>query len=363
VTLTASPADLFEFAGWSGSVSGKYPQILIHMGRPVTLTGSFVRQSGTVQVQCEGLSAPWSLVDGDGQTHNGSGTRTLTGIPTGTIVLTWGDVAGYQTPPPMTRELARHHTATFLGVFAAQEGSPLRGEGQVLRYLLGLDTDPSGLDRNGDTLIDVADLIGEVNTQPPSAPASPLPADGATTQSTQVTLDWADALRATAYDVYLWPTDQSRPAQPTASGLTASAFAPAERLSLATSYSWQVVAWNDAASTEGPVWTFVTRPQVAFVLTPDGGETWTIGQPAQIHWRLDMRVAGQAAHLAIVQNGAVVHNFDDDWSELADKTVTVTVPPLPPGTDYRIRATSIWLESTGLGADAWDESDGTFAIQ
>ena len=93
--------------------------------------------------------------------------------------------------------------------------------------------------------------------QPPAAPASPNPADGATGLSTSATLSWS-ATNATSYDVKFGTTN---PPPQVTTGQASALYAPA--LTVGTTYFWQVVANNAAGSTAGPIWSFTTAAAVA----------------------------------------------------------------------------------------------------
>jgi len=103
-----------------------------------------------------------------------------------------------------------------------------------------------------------AQLLHMPRTQAPQTqPSEPLPADAATTVATWTSLAWSSSLGAESYDVYLWPSSGSQPAQPTAS-VTAGQYTPPAFLQPLTHYSWQVVARNPIGTLAGPVWTFTT---------------------------------------------------------------------------------------------------------
>ncbi len=99
---------------------------------------------------------------------------------------------------------------------------------------------------------------------PPDAPASPNPANGATNVSIDADLDWADAARATSYDVYF---DTVNPPATLIGSPTSSSW-PLSTLSYNTTYFWQVVAKNSAGATPGPVWSFTTAGPLADILMP-----------------------------------------------------------------------------------------------
>jgi fibronectin type 3 domain-containing protein len=87
----------------------------------------------------------------------------------------------------------------------------------------------------------------------PGTPSGPSPSSGATNQSVDVDLGWADASDAASYDVY-FGTSSSPPKDGTAS----SSDYALSTLSYSTHYYWKIVAKNLCSSTEGPVWDFTT---------------------------------------------------------------------------------------------------------
>ena len=92
------------------------------------------------------------------------------------------------------------------------------------------------------------------SVQPPDAPSTPSPASGATNVLVTADLDWANAARATSYDVY-FGTDAT-PDSGEFQGNTATSSWSLGTPSHSTTYYWQVIAWNSAGSTPGPVWSF-----------------------------------------------------------------------------------------------------------
>lgn len=94
-------------------------------GQTLSFTGHYTRQMGTVVVDVTPNTASWSFTDGDGMIHNGTGDQTLTGVPTGSIMLTWGALAGYDTPNPNphTQSLTNGTTVTFTGAYTPHTGT------------------------------------------------------------------------------------------------------------------------------------------------------------------------------------------------------------------------------------------------
>jgi hexosaminidase len=104
----------------------------------------------------------------------------------------------------------------------------------------------------------------------PAAPATPSPANATSGVSVNPTLDWADAVGATSYGVYLWLASDSKPATATAT-VTASQWTPPSILTNGATYNWQVVAINTQGSTDGPQWAFQTgTASVQFSNLTDG---------------------------------------------------------------------------------------------
>src|SRR5690606_30170495 len=85
----------------------------------------------------------------------------------------------------------------------------------------------------------------------------PFPDDGDIKISVTTQLLWEQANNALTYEVYLWPSSETKPATPTATVSEISYTLPTQ-LSGLTEYSWQVTAVNGEGTAEGPVWTFTT---------------------------------------------------------------------------------------------------------
>jgi glucuronoarabinoxylan endo-1,4-beta-xylanase len=90
-------------------------------------------------------------------------------------------------------------------------------------------------------------------SQPPSTPASPNPANGASGVSVNQTLTWS-ALGATSYDVQF---GASNPPPTVAVNQSNASYAPGT-LNAGTTYYWQIIARNANGNTSGPIWTFTT---------------------------------------------------------------------------------------------------------
>lgn len=143
---------------------------LLEGGATLTFAGVYTRQKGTVIVTVVPAGVGWSLTDGALAVHRGTGSARLEGIPGGTIKLTWTTPAGYGAPRtnPASRTLTGGGTVTFSEVFAPLAAGPARNAALILRYLLGLESDSSGLDLNLDKKVDIADAIKGLLPQKPA---------------------------------------------------------------------------------------------------------------------------------------------------------------------------------------------------
>lgn len=117
--------------------------------------------------------------------------------------------------------------------------------------------------------------------QPPNIPSNPSPSDGATAQSIDVDLSWTggdpDTVDTVTYDVY-FQTNPS-PEQLVSNDQSATTYDPGT-LSYNTTYYWKIIATdNHGASTNGPVWHFLTPPPVGTVENP---VTWIIFQVVEV---------------------------------------------------------------------------------
>jgi hypothetical protein len=89
-------------------------------------------------------------------------------------------------------------------------------------------------------------------------PTNPYPATGAGSVSTTPILTWT-ATGATSYAVRFGPVYPP----PNVGTYTAASFKPGT-LAMATTYYWQVIAYNNGLYTAGPVWQFKTNTGKAF---------------------------------------------------------------------------------------------------
>lgn len=127
-------------------------------------------------------------------------------------------------------------------------------------YWLGVIAD-SGIDgvvSNNDTDTWDAQQI-TVTIGLPAAASSPFPLNGSTGLNITSNLDWANAARASSYQVY-FGTD-STPDATEYLGSTGSSSWSLPNLAYNTTYYWRVDTVNSAGTTTGPVWQFTTEPE------------------------------------------------------------------------------------------------------
>ncbi len=117
-------------------------------------------------------------------------------------------------------------------------------------------------DHNNQTAGPVWSFTTIVN-QPPDAPSDPRPADGEDNVDVNANLSWQDSDPESdplIYDVYLG-TSSTPPL--VISGRDQANYDPGEMLD-STMYYWRIVAHDDHGnSTSGPLWTFITAPNLA----------------------------------------------------------------------------------------------------
>jgi len=122
VSLTAMPDTGHYFLGWTGDVPTGHESdnpLSITMDADKTVLATFVRSTGTVVISVTPDTGMWILTDGDGMVLPlGTGDATLTGIPTGQIVLAWQPLSGYHSPAdPAPQELTKDGTIEFTGIY------------------------------------------------------------------------------------------------------------------------------------------------------------------------------------------------------------------------------------------------------
>lgn len=174
VTVKAVPNSLYNFTGWSGSVSAGSPVLKLIMNGPMQLLGHFRYASGTVRIGVSPANMPWVLTDGQNRQHSGAGSAVLRDIPCGTVSLKWLPPANYNavTPNPRVKTLPKNGEASITEVFVPKSPDSAANAARILRYLLGLSQTTDGLDLNGDGVVNVTDLLKAKGVAAAQAPAA-----------------------------------------------------------------------------------------------------------------------------------------------------------------------------------------------
>lgn len=143
--LPVTPANTVNGLAGAGLVAGN-----------VIVAGDAV---GSVKISVTPAGAPWSLTDVFGKTVSGAGSTALGKVAAGPVTVTWQALPGFEAPPAATQTLAPGAAVAFTNVYKAT-ATPLKTRRSlILRYLLGIDKNPAGLDLNYDGKIDTADLL------------------------------------------------------------------------------------------------------------------------------------------------------------------------------------------------------------
>lgn len=168
----------------------------------------------------------------------------------------------------------------------------------------------------------------------PGIPANPSPADGATGVSINTDLDWDDCADTEYYEV--WFRKGSDPWQTYTTEVSEWNLDPLE---YNETYTWIIKAVNICGDyTWGPYWDFTTElgPKIT-VTTPNGGETWYIGEYRNIRWT-SQNVTGNVK-IEISRNSGLT------WSTITGSTAndgvygwTVTSPA---STLCRVKVSSV----------------------
>ena len=155
--------------------------------------------------------------------------------------------------------------------------------------------------------------------QPPAAPSSPSPANGAVNVTTNSTLSWQASdpeLQQLKFDVYFGAIN---PPPLVASNVSTKSFNPGA-LANVTTYWWRVVARDTyAATTSGPAWSFTTKPAnlppaAPIVVSPANGATnlpvntklvWTASDPEGQALKYDVYFGTETAPPMVAHDATV----------------------------------------------------------
>jgi hypothetical protein len=151
-------------------------------------------------------------------------------------------------------------------------------------------------------------------------PSSPAPANGAIDQALDVALSWSGGDQdgdAVTYDVYFEAGDAT-PDILVSNDQSALTYVPVTLLP-ATTYYWQVIAWDGQNSVPGPVWSFTTAAPACTptLISPAEGATMDNGSTNftdPLTWDFDWVDCPGATyyHLYVISQSASGPAIDDD---------------------------------------------------
>lgn len=363
------PDDLNANGTLGISISGVLSDLAGNLANvPVASQLITLRHQGSVNISVTPETAPWTLTDSSGANVTGTGSQTVSDVITGPATVTWEPLAGYNQPDPTTLSLVVPLGAqvSVIGLYQAIIPESETESATILEYLLGLKTNPEGLDVNGDGAIDIADYRTQIIRDAPEVPSNPVPSDFVSDLGSSVTLSWTGGPKSFTYDLYLWSVEDPFPSEPTATGLEDAQFTT--ELAPDTIYAWKVVAHNTVNFTAGPVWNFTTAEALR-LHSQTADETYSAGDSIDVDWESLVVFAGYSVFIELWQDGSkvadlgisFVPDFDPEQA-YCGKTETLILPEsLEPGTGYNIRIVSAWLADRAPEL-AWLDSLGTITI-
>ncbi len=285
-------------------VGGAQPFQSTNIGKPVPAP------DGLVSYDFSGSVASWPLPGGNYESRVNAVGPTGSGVSDASNPFTFSSctyalsgtsasmpAAGGGTQFTVSTGSACSWTAVSSAAWIALSASGGTGIGTVVATV-GSNTSTAA--RAGAvTVAGQAFTISQAGAAAPGAPASPSPANGATSVGVTPTLAWTSS-NASSYTVRF---GTSNPPPQVASGLTTTSYAPGT-IAGGTTYYWQVVASNVSASTAGSVWSFTTAAPPA--PPPPAGlpSPWTsqdigsVGQPGTASYSAgQFTVAGGGADI------------------------------------------------------------------
>lgn len=182
VQVDSHPALYYDWDHWTGNLIGADSSqpgtIVVVMNRPRRVAPVFKEASGTVVITVNPPTTGWLLVDSNQARYRGNGNTVLMNIPAGPLTMTW--LTPWDCQPaavnPVNKTLPKAGSVQFSEVFMPNGSGPNTVYARIVRYLLGLAVDASGLDLNSDGVIDAADLTKAINlTNTPAKPAASQP--------------------------------------------------------------------------------------------------------------------------------------------------------------------------------------------
>ncbi len=208
--------------------------------------------------------------------------------------------------------------------------------------LLVSATGPCGIPTANDSL-----TVEVVTAVSPSGVSNMLPTDAATDQQLPLPLSWIPGSNSLSYDLFVWDSATTRPAQPFAADLTALSYTiPAGALTYHTTYKWQLVSKNGCLQTDGPVQTFRLKTLPDLVVTDVQAPAAAFsGQTVTVSWTVKNAGPGNTTTNQSWTD-AVFFSFDThpnfsispETSSSAWSQLTFPVRPLLAGTRQNVSA-------------------------
>ncbi len=306
------------------------------------LTG---KEAGETQVMLPDLA-----VDISAQRYPGSGTVrwTLKSIDPETGELPEDPYAGFLPPEDGSGRGQGHVSFTVKARNDRTAGTTITNTASIV-----FDTEaPISTNQVSNTIADAA----------PSAPTNPGVPDGSTDVAVSAVLSWTGCEYATSYEIYLWKSDQPKPATPTANGLSTPYYDPAPDLVGSTTYSWQAVAVNTMGKTSGPVWGFTTRAAASVPTVTTGTASSVTPDAATLNGTVNPNSADTTAVFewgTDYSYGSTVTSVQSPLSGTGTQAVNVGISGLVQGTTYHFRVKGTNSEGIRYGDDQTFATDGS----
>jgi len=184
---------------------------------------------------------------------------------------------------------------------------------------------------------------------PPSAPATPTPANNATNVAITTNLSWnASSGAPTGYYVFMSTngTDFER-----VSDQAGTTYDPADNFSFATQYWWYVTAYNNGGETQSATWTFTTTNGKATTPNPANNTTNYVASLRTLGWAAVSGATGYKIKIGTTTGG----------SEIVDMAVLATNSYTHP-TNWQYGTQYFWTVYTMNGAQMIAGDEWSFTI-
>ena len=151
------------FTGWSGALSGAMTSASLNLNGPTSVTAHFAARpgaTGAVSINVRPPTVGWTLKDSANRVIEGAGPSCQTVAP-GPLTLTWKTPPNHNAPAanPVLRVVPPGGEVSIMELFDPADDAKRRQGNAIVRYLLGLTSDPAGLDLNGDGRVSITDVV------------------------------------------------------------------------------------------------------------------------------------------------------------------------------------------------------------